>query len=147
MTIKSLSAVALAGAGLLAQGQTATAQMGSQQTPQAQSAPVPVVTAVMVMLSVKPGVAREDVMKVMPQEVRETVKLYLDGKIEQWYSRGDGRGVVFFVRAKTVEEAKGIMGGLPLHATGYMEEEYVPVGPLMPLRFLVAAPQGGATGR
>ncbi|MBS1798265.1 MAG: hypothetical protein JSS95_00420 [Acidobacteria bacterium] len=97
----------------------------------------------MVILTVKPGVAREDVMKVIPQEVRETAKLYLDGKIEQWYSRGDGRGVVFFVRAQTVEEAKEIMDGLPLHATGYMAEEYVPVGPLMPLRFLLAAPQGG----
>jgi hypothetical protein len=98
----------------------------------------------MVLLTAKSDVAREDVMKVLPQEVRETVKLYLDGKIEQWYSRGDGRGVVFFVRAKTVEEAKSIMDGLPLHKAGYMDEEYVPVGPLMPLRFLVGAPQGGS---
>jgi len=133
---------------MLAHGQSAAAQAGSQSgsqtAPQAQSAPAPLVTAVMVMLTAKPDVAREDVMKVLPQEVRETVKLYLDGKIEQWYTRGDGRGVVFFVRAKTVEEAKAIMNGLPLHATGYMNEEYVPVGPLMPLRFLVAAQQSGS---
>jgi hypothetical protein len=102
----------------------------------------------MVLLTAKPGVAREDVVKVMPQEVRETVKLYLDGKIEQWYSRGDGKGVVFFVRVKTVEEAKAIMQGLPLHATGLMEEEYVPVGPLAPLRFLVGQQKaGGVAGR
>jgi len=31
-------------------------------------------------------------MNVMPAEIRATVKLYLDGKIRQWYSRGDGRG-------------------------------------------------------
>src|SRR5215813_4290504 len=104
MTLKNLSAAALAGAGLLAQAQTG-AQGGAQTTPQVQSAPAPVVTAVMVTLTAKPGVAREDVMKVLPHEVKETVKLYLDGQIEQWYTRGDGRGVVFFVRAKTVEEA------------------------------------------
>ena len=148
MTLKNLSAVALAGAGMLAHGQSAAAQAGSQTgsqpASQAQSAPAPVVTEVMVLLTAKSGVAREDVMKVLPQEVRETVKLYLDGKIEQWYSRGDGRGVVFFVRAKTVEEAKSIMDGLPLHKAGYMDEEYVPVGPLMPLRLLLGAPQGGS---
>ncbi|WP_260706312.1 hypothetical protein [Edaphobacter flagellatus] len=149
MTLKNLSAVALAGVGMLAQGPLATAQpVSAQPTPQARSAPAPLVTAVMVVLTVKSGIAREDVMKVMPREVRETVKLYLDGKIEQWYSRGDGKGVVFFVRAKTVEEAKSIMEGLPLHAAGYMEEEYMPVGPLMPLRFLLAGPPSeGEAGR
>ena len=66
-------------------------------------------TEVMVMLTVKPGVTRDQVMKVMPTEVRATVKLYLDGKIRQWYSRGDGRGVVFFLDVKTVEEAHAVM--------------------------------------
>jgi hypothetical protein len=147
MTIKNLSAIALAGAGLLAQGQTGS-QAGAPAAPQTQAAPAPTVTAVMVMLTTKSGVAREDVMKVLPEEVRETVKLYLGGKIEQWYGRGDGRGVVFFLRCGTVDEAKAIMAGLPLHATGYMDEEYVPVGPLAPLRFLVAQQQGGsAPGR
>jgi len=137
MALKNLSAAAPAGTALLSQDQ-AGAEGGAQTASQVQPAQAPVVTAVMVMLSAKAGVAREDVMKVLPHEVKETVKLYLDGKIEHWYARGDGRGAVFFVRAKTVEEAKGIMEGLPLHTTGYMNEEYVPVGPLTPLRFLVA---------
>jgi len=137
MTLKNLSAVASADAELPAKDQTGS-QGGAQTASQVQPAQAPVVTAVMVTLTAKQGVAREDVMKVLPHEVKETVKLYLDGRIEQWYTRGDGRGVVFFVRAKTVEEAKAIMEGLPLHATGYMNEEYVPVGPLAPLRFLLA---------
>jgi hypothetical protein len=37
------------------------------------------------------------------------VKLYFDGKIRQWYSRGDGKGVVFLVDAKTEDEARAIM--------------------------------------
>jgi hypothetical protein len=50
----------------------------------------------------------------MPSEIRATVKLYFDGKIRQWYSRGDGKGVVFLVDAKTEDEARAIMETLPL---------------------------------
>lgn len=28
-------------------------------------------------------------MKIMPAEIRATVPLYLEGKIQQWYTRGD----------------------------------------------------------
>jgi hypothetical protein len=121
--------------------------IGSQAV--AQDAPPAIVkvpvTEVMAMLTIKPGIARDDVMKVLPEEVRETALLYLDGKIDQWYSRADNKGVIFFLRAKTVEEAKEIMDGLPLHKAGYAEVEYIPVGPLAPLRFLTrkqGAPDG-----
>jgi hypothetical protein len=40
----------------------------------------------MVILTVKDGVTRQQIMNIMPAEVRATVKLYLDGKIRQWYS-------------------------------------------------------------
>ena len=45
------------------------------------------------------------------------MKLYLDGKIRQWYSRGDGKGVIFLVDAKTEDEARAIMETLPLAGT------------------------------
>jgi hypothetical protein len=44
-------------------------------------------------------------MPIIPSEIRETVKLYLDGKIRQWYSRGDGKGVIFLIDAKTQDKA------------------------------------------
>jgi hypothetical protein len=37
----------------------------------------------LVMLTIKPDIERERVMKVMPDEIRATVRLYLDGKIRQ----------------------------------------------------------------
>jgi hypothetical protein len=66
------------------------------------------------------------------------VKLYLDGKIRQWYSRGDGRGVIFLVDAKTEDEARALMETLPLAKEQLMDHVYIPVGPLMPLRALMS---------
>ena len=76
-------------------------------------------------------------MAVVPAEIRATVKLYLDGKIRQWYSRGDGKGVVFVVDAKTEDEARAIVETLPLAKGGLLDHQYIPVGPLMPLRALL----------
>src|SRR5579862_8817559 len=76
--------------------------------------PTPKVTEVMVLLTPRQGVTRPQIMNIMPDEIRATVKLYLDGKIRQWYTRGDGRGVVFLVDAKTVDEARALMETLPL---------------------------------
>ena len=63
----------------------------------ASGVPSPKTTEVMVILNAKQGVTRQQIMDVMPAEIRATVKLYLDGKIRQWYSRGDGQGVVSFL--------------------------------------------------
>jgi hypothetical protein len=103
----------------------------------------PAITGVIVILSVKAGVTREQVMAVMPAEIRATVQLYLNGKIREWYSRADGRGVVFLLDTKDVAEAQTIMEGLPLGKEDLMDHEYIAVGPLVPLGLLMAnrAPQ------
>jgi hypothetical protein len=43
----------------------------------------PTTTAVMVILTVKAGVTREQLMAVMPTEIRQTAQLYLNGKIRE----------------------------------------------------------------
>jgi len=106
---------------------------------QAQTAS-PTTTAVMVVITVKAGVTREQVMAAMPAEIRQTVQLYLNGKVREWYSRGDGRGVVFLLDAKDVAEAHAIMEGLPLAKQNLMDHEYIAVGPLLPLGLLMANP-------
>jgi hypothetical protein len=116
-----------------------TPSVTQAQTTQAQTLS-PTVTAVMVILTVKTGVTREQVMAVMPAEIRQTAQLYLNGKIREWYSRGDGRGVVFLLDTKDVAEAHAIMDGLPLGKQDLMDHEYIPVGPLLPLRLLLANP-------
>ena len=98
-------------------------------------------TAVMVIITVKAGVTREQVMAVMPAEIRQTVQLYLNGKVREWYSRGDGRGVVLLLETRDVAEAQTIMEGLPLAKQNLMDHEYIAVGPLLPLGLLTANPE------
>jgi hypothetical protein len=101
-------------------------------------APSPKTTEVMAILTARQGVTRQQIMNIMPAEIRATVKLYLDGTIRQWYSRGDGKGVIFLIDAKTVEEAHAVIDTMPLSKENLMDHEYIPVGPLMPLMALIA---------
>jgi len=71
----------------------------------------PTTTGVMVIITVKAGVTREQVMAVMPAEIRQTVQLYLEGKIREWYSRATGRGAVLFLDTRDVAEAHTLNGG------------------------------------
>jgi hypothetical protein len=93
----------------------AQSQAGAQSPSGAQTQPaggsgvpgiaIPKTTEVIVIETPKQGVTPQQVMAVIPEEIKATVKLYLDGKIRQWYSRGDGKGVVFMVDAKTADAA------------------------------------------
>ena len=101
--------------------------------------PIPKTTAVLVIETAKPGVTAQQIMAIVPEEIRATVKLYLDGRIREWYSRGDGKGVIFLVDAKTEDEARAVMETLPLAKEQLIDHQYIPVGPLMPLRALMNA--------
>lgn len=95
---------------------------------------------VFAVLKAKPGITRERVMAIMPAEIRATVQLYLEGKIREWYAREDGRGAVFLLNARDIEEAKSILESLPLANEHMLDHEYIPVCPLMPLRLLLSGP-------
>jgi hypothetical protein len=101
------------------------------------SVAIPKTTEVLVIETPRRGVTAQQIMAVIPEEIQATVRLYLDGKIRQWYSRGDGKGVIFLVDAKTEDEARALMETLPLAKEQLMDHEYIPVGPLMPLRALI----------
>jgi hypothetical protein len=111
----------------------ALAQSQSGQAPGAPGVALPKITEVMVIVTLRQAVTRQQIMAVMPSEIRETVKLYLDGKIRQWYSRGDGRGIVLLLDVKTQDEARAVMQTLSLSKAQLVDDEYIPVGPLMPL--------------
>jgi hypothetical protein len=125
MILLSLSALIL-GAGLQMQPQTAPVP----------AAAAPPVIEVIAITTLKPGISLPDLMKLAPEEVRGAVQLYLEGKIDQWYSRSDGKGVVLLLRCKTADEAKALLADLPLVKMGYLDVEYIPVGPFSGLRIL-----------
>ena len=116
-------------------------------TAAAQPPPPAPTTAVLVNLTIKQDVDRAQVMKVMPDEVRATVKLYLDGKIQQWYSRSDGRGVMFILNSATVADAKAVMEQLPLSKASLTVLEFTPISPLTPLRMLLTPAPGSESER
>src|SRR5215470_7533543 len=121
------------------------AQSKSGGAPGVPSVAIPKTTEVLVIQTAKQGVTPQQIQQIvalMPSEIRATVKLYFDGKIRQWYSRGDGKGVIFLVDAKTEDEARAIMETLPLAKEDLMDHEYNPVGPLMPLRALMGPAAG-----
>jgi hypothetical protein len=99
--------------------------------------PKPKTTGVLVIETARQGVTAQQIMATIPAEIRATVKLYLDGRIRQWYSRGDGKGVIFLVDAADEDEARAIVETLPLAKQELIDHQYIPVGPLMPLRALL----------
>ncbi len=105
--------------------------------------PAAPVTAVMATLTVKADVDRAQINKVLPDEVRATVQLYLDGKIQQWWARADGRGVVFIMNCSSAAEAKTITDVLPLVKGNLASFEFAGLTPLTPLRVLIAPPAQG----
>ena len=130
MNMTGRSARLAIGVGTLALGLAAA-------TASAQPPPSSPTNAVLTTLTIKPDVDRGEVTKVMPAEVRATVKLYLDGKIQQWYARGDGKGVVFILNCATVAEAKALTDTLPLSKGNLANFEYTALSPLTPLRLLL----------
>lgn len=73
----------------------------------------------------------------MPGEVPDTLKLYLDGTIEQFWLRENMGGTIFVLNVESVEQAKEKLGALPLTAADLLTFELMPVGPLSPLGMLI----------
>jgi hypothetical protein len=83
------------------------------------------------------GMVLSDRAPVMTREVPATVRIYLTGKIEQWYVKPDISGVVFIMNCSTSDEAHRLLESLPLGQAGMMAFDFIPLGPITPLRMLL----------
>jgi hypothetical protein len=92
---------------------------------------------VFAIASAKPTLTPEKIQQHMPNEVPATLKLYLEGKVEQFWFR-EKAGPIFLMNVDSVEQAKATLDALPLVADGLMSYELMPVGPLVPLGMLIA---------
>jgi hypothetical protein len=125
---KFVSAAALALIGCLVGFNSANAQGAAvKATP---------TTKILAIGTINPGFEQSQVFAVLPEEVRETVDLYLDGKIEQWYSLQGKQGVAFIINVTDPAVAHEMLEKLPLGKAHMMNFELIPIGPLNPLRFL-----------
>lgn len=79
----------------------------------------------------------EERQQMMPKEVPDTLKLYLEGKIEQFWFREDKPGVIFLMNTESLDQAKATILALPLAANGLLGFDFIPVGPLKPLGLLI----------
>jgi hypothetical protein len=83
---------------------------------------------------------------IMPNEVRDTVKLYLAGKIDQWYVRTDQTGAVFVMNVPNIGEAQRLLEALPLGKANLMKFDLIELGPLSPLNSLLRSAAASAAG-
>jgi hypothetical protein len=77
---------------------------------------------------------------VMPFEARDTLRLQLAGKIDQWFAKTDGSGAVFLMNVTDTAEAHKVLEELPLGQAKMMTFDLIPIGPLWPLGLLLAEP-------
>jgi hypothetical protein len=77
---------------------------------------------------------------IMPSEARDTMRLMLAGKIDQWFAKIDGSGAVFLMNVTDPAEAHTLLEKLPLGQADMMRFELIPVGPLWPLGLLLREP-------
>jgi hypothetical protein len=92
---------------------------------------------VFAIASIAQPLTPEQRQQIMPNEVPATLKLYLDGRIEQFWYRQGAPGVIFLMNVDSVEQAKAAVEALPLAAGGFAQYEFFPVGPLAPLGLLI----------
>src|SRR5580692_7061926 len=79
----------------------------------------------------------EQIKAIFPKEVPATLRLYLAGKIDQWWIRQTQTGPVFLLNVTSLEEARALMEQLPLGQAGLMRHEFIELGPLTPLHLLL----------
>jgi hypothetical protein len=111
----------------------------SQTTPMPTTPTTPT-TKILAIGTFPPGTDMQLVQHILPTEVRETTQLYLEGKIDQWYSLQDRAGVAFILNVKDVDQAHEMLEALPLGKTHLMTFSLLPIGPLKPLSKLLNPP-------
>jgi hypothetical protein len=99
--MKFVSAAALALVGCLVGFNSANAQGAAMKTTPA--------TKILAIGTINPGFEQSQVFSVLPEEVRETVDLYLNGKIEQWYSLKEKQGVAFIINVTDLAVAREML--------------------------------------
>jgi hypothetical protein len=115
----------------------AAAPAARAQTPP----PATPATKILAIGTFAPGTDMQLVQRTLAAEARATTELYLEGKIDQWYSLENRPGVVFILNVTDIGAAQVMLEALPLGKAHLMSFEFHPIGPLNPLRQLLKSPE------
>jgi hypothetical protein len=107
----------------------------------AQTPPPATTTKILAIGTFASGTDMQLVQRTLAAEARATVELYLEGKIDQWYSLENRPGVVFILNVTNIAAAQAMLEALPLGKAHLMTFELDPIGPLNPLRRLLKSPE------
>src|ERR1700686_1000879 len=83
---------------------------------------------VMAIGTLKP-LSPEQRQRYLPKEVPATLRLYLDGKMEQFWLRDKEEGVIFLMTVDSVDEADRLLKALPLVQDGLLTFDLMPIRP------------------
>ena len=103
--------------------------------------PATPITKILAIGTFAPGTDMQLVQRTLAAEVRATAELYLEGKIDQWYSLENRPGVVFILNVTDIAATQAMLEALPLGKAHLMTFEFYPIGPLNPLRQLLKSPE------
>jgi hypothetical protein len=117
---------------------TSFAQMAPLETNSVTSVSSVPTTKLLAIGSLTPNANVAVLKTILPSEVRETVRLYLAGKLDQWFVKQDQTGVVFILNVTDPKEAGELLETLPLGRAGLMKFQLIPLGPLKPLGVLLS---------
>jgi muconolactone delta-isomerase len=95
-------------------------------------------TKILVMCVVDP-VPADQVDRIMLEEVKVVTRQYVEGKLEQFWRREDGKGGVLLYDTESLEEAEALVKALPLTQAEFLTYELIPLGPLTQLGRMVQA--------
>ena len=146
VTVRPAGIMTLAGLGVLAavivamSPSASLAQAAVRVAPQGVPGPAVPTTKLLAIGTLTAKATPQALRPILPLEVRDTVRLYLAGKIDQWYFKTDQSGVVFIMNVTDPAEAHRLLETLPLGQAGMMEFQLIPLGPLRPLGLLLGEP-------
>ena len=82
-----------------------------------------------------------EVQNTLPYERNAIVRLYLSGKIDQWFVQQDRNGLILILDVKSVDDARKMLEELPLDKAKLGTYDLVPLTTWLPLeRLLATAP-------
>ena len=70
--------------------------------------------------------------RIRPEEIRTVWNIYRRGQIEQIYYCTDREVAVLMLRANTIDEARAILGELPMVREQLIDFDCYPIGPFTP---------------